>query len=336
MNCFLKSIFALILQINLVSIVDAQISDSVKIISYADKIMVKANLDTQTEEFVIANQNDIYRLALNNKTKLSLSVDYKIISASISFSPKFLPGNNDDDSKGESSFTDLKFRFFPGKFIQTFHYKRLKGFYLKNTPDFVPNWEDENFPYVQFPDLKSTTFGGSTSFVFNPDFSLKSLLYQREWQKFSAGSFVPSLNYDLSFLSNDFGTYKGKERELDFNLDLAYYYNWVISEKFTIAPYAYTGAGIRFTKYREKGEEINAVEKDKYFTYEYGTGIHLGFNSEKFLFGGRLNYASFNYKPDDEKFANNSLYGLIFVGYRFNPPKKVEKIYEKVEEKNPF
>lgn len=335
MNCFLKSIFALILQINLVSIVNAQNSDSLKFISYKDKIMLKANLDTQTEEFVIANQDDIYRLALNNKTKLSLSLDYKIISASISFTPKFLPGNNDDKSKGKSAFTDFKFRFFPGKFIQTFHYKRLKGFYLKNTNEIIPNWQQENNGYLKFPDLKSTTFGGSTSFVFNDEFSLKSLLYQREWKQCSAGSLVPSLNYDLTFLTNDFGTFTGKERELDFNFDLAYYYNWVILEKFTIAPYAYTGAGIRFTKYRQQGEE-NSVEKDKYFTYEYGTGIHLGFNSDKFLFGTRLNYASFNYKPDQERFTDNSLYGLIFIGYRFNPPKKVEKIYKKVEEKNPF
>lgn len=336
MNCFYKSIFVLILQINIFSIVYAQNSDSIKFISYREKIMLKVNLDTQTEEFVIADGDDIYRLALNNKTKLSLSLDYKIISASVSFSPKFLPGNNDDDSKGKSSFTDLKFRFFPGKFIQTFHYKRMKGFYLKNMRDFAPGWQEENHPYVQFPALKNTVFGGSTSFVFNPEFSLKSLLYQREWQKYSTGSFVPSLNYDLSFLTNDFETYTGKERELDFNFDLAYYYNWVIAEKFTVAPYAYAGAGIRFTKYREQGAEINSVEKDKYFTYEYGTGIHLGFNSEKFLFGGRLNYSSFNYKPDDERFSNNSLYGLIFVGYRFNPPKKVERIYEKIEQKNPF
>ncbi|SMC37154.1 DUF4421 family protein [Moheibacter sediminis] len=335
MNYFSKSIFALILQINLISIVYAQNSDSIKFISYKEKIMLKVNLDTQTEEFVLSNQNDIYKLALNNKIKLGLSIDYEFISAIISFTPNFLPGNNDDQSKGKSSFTDLKFRFFPGRFIQTFHYKRLKGFYLKNTREFIANWQEENNTYLKFPDLKSTTFGGSTSFVFRPEFSLKSLLYQREWQKYSAGSLVPSVNYDLTFLTDDFGTFTGTERELDLSLDLAYYYNWVIAEKFTVAPYAYTGAGVRFTKYRQQGE-INSVEKNKYFTYEFGTGIYLGFNSDKFLFGGRLNYASFNYKPDENRFTDNSLYGLIFVGYRFNPPKKVENIYEKVEEKNPF
>jgi len=66
-------------------------------------------------------------------------------------------------------------RFFPGKLIQNLHYRRLKGFYLKNTGDLLPDWQEGCDTYLQFPDLTSQTFGGSTSFVFNPDFSLKSL-----------------------------------------------------------------------------------------------------------------------------------------------------------------
>lgn len=324
------------ISINFSWILNAQITDTTNIISYNDKIMVKANLDTQTEDFAITDQNEIYRLSLNSKIKLSLSLDYKIISASISFSPKFISGNNDNESKGKSAFTDLKFRFFPGRFIQTFHYKRLKGFYLKNTPELLPEWNSETNVYIQFPDLKQTTYGGSTSFIFNPEFSLKSLLYQREWQKFSAGSLIPSVSYDLSFLTNDFGTFKAKERELDFGLELAYYYNWVIAEKFAVAPYTYIGGGVRYINYRKKGTEINSSERDNYITYKYGAGIHLGFNSDKFLFGGRINFDSFNYKQNQNRFADNSLYGLFFVGYRFSPPKKVEKIYEKLEQKNPF
>jgi len=119
---------------------------------------------------------------------------------------------------------------------------------------------------------------------------------------------VPSLNYNLTFLSDDFGAFKGKEKELDFSLDAAYYYNFVFQNKFTIAPYAYVGRGIRFINYRQKGAEMNSEEKNRYFTYEYGVGLHLGYNSEKFLFGGGLNLSSFNYQQDkDNQFKNNSL-----------------------------
>lgn len=314
----------------------AQNEDSVQFISYENKIMFKLNMDNQTEEFVLSSQTDVYKLALNSKTKLSISVDYKIISASVSFSPKFFPGNDDEKTKGKSSLTDFKFRFFPERLIQGFHYKKMKGFYLKNTSEFLPNWEEGRDAYLQFPNLKSTTFGGFTSFVFNPDFSLKSLLYQREWQKYSAGSLVPTLNYDISFLTDDFGSFKGKERELDFSLDLAYHYNWVMTEKFVIAPYAYVGSGIRSIHYRQEGKQINTSEKDNYFTNRYGAGIHLGFNSDNFLVGGRMNVDVFSYREVQDRFKDNSFYALIFIGYRFNPPKKVEAIYDKIERKVPF
>lgn len=299
-----RKLMLIFITINFSLISNAQISDTARFVSYENKIMVKVNLDTQTEEFILIDANDqAYDLALNNKTKLSLSLDYKFISTSISFTPKFLPGNDDEKLKGKSSFTDFKFSFFPGRFIQTLHYKRLKGFYLKNTRELLTDWQQGQDAYIQFPSLTSQSFGGSTSFVFNPDLSLKSLLYQREWQKYSEGSFVPSVNYNLTFLTDDFGTFKGKERELDFSLDLSYYYNWVITDRLIIAPYAFTGSGIRFLKYREKGDEINSEEKDKYFTYEYGAGLHLGYNSEKFLFGGKLNY---RYSTTSNKTLTNS------------------------------
>ena len=92
-----KRLVLILIQLTFYSISDAQISYTLKPISYEHKILVKMNLDTQTEEFVLADLNDVYRLVLNNKTKLSFSADYEFISASIRFTPKFFPGNNDDN-----------------------------------------------------------------------------------------------------------------------------------------------------------------------------------------------------------------------------------------------
>lgn len=39
---------------------------------------------------------------INNKTKVSLSIDYRMISATLSFTPKFFSGNKDNDLKGNS------------------------------------------------------------------------------------------------------------------------------------------------------------------------------------------------------------------------------------------
>ena len=85
--------------------------------------------------------------------KLSLRLDYKFISASYSFTPGFLPGNDDDDEKGNSDYKDFTVRFFPGQFVQEFKYQKLKGFYVENTDELLPDFV-ENSSYILFPDLK--------------------------------------------------------------------------------------------------------------------------------------------------------------------------------------
>lgn len=79
-------------------------TDSTKIKSYADQVMIRVNLDTNIENYTFSeggeeNLNQTI-LSINNKTKTSLSVDYKIISATLSFTPRFFPGNNDNERKG--------------------------------------------------------------------------------------------------------------------------------------------------------------------------------------------------------------------------------------------
>ncbi|AZB24074.1 DUF4421 domain-containing protein [Chryseobacterium bernardetii] len=82
--------------------------------------------------------------SINNKTKVSLSIDYRMISATLSFTPKFFSGNKDNDLKGNSSYTDFSFRFFPKRFIQTFYYKNVKGFYIENMQEVAPPRVVEN------------------------------------------------------------------------------------------------------------------------------------------------------------------------------------------------
>jgi len=55
-------------------------ADSAKIISYTDKVMIRANFDTNVENYTFSegdegNLNETI-LSINNKTKASISVDY--------------------------------------------------------------------------------------------------------------------------------------------------------------------------------------------------------------------------------------------------------------------
>lgn len=316
--------------------------DSAKIISYEEQVMLRINFDTNIEDFVASYNSDAgnlqTRLTINNKTRTSFSLDYKMISAALSFAPDILPGNNDNNLKGESSYTDFVFRFFPDQFIQSFNYRNIKGFYVDNMADFFPDWQRGTDPYLQFPDLRIQTFGGSTSYVLNKDFSLKSIYYQREWQKESSGSLIPVLEYDLSYFSNRNDGLKSRERQYNLGLNLGYHYNWVIAEKINFAPYIFAGIGGKWSSYRTDFADgtKSDPEKDRNLTSKFGTGIHLGYNSRKFLFGAKLNVTSSYYKEDSSsEVINSNVFGLLYFGYRFPPPKVLKRNYDIIEKKIP-
>lgn len=314
-----------------------QSNDSLKVISYDDQISIRANFDTNIEDYTLTNRDADLKgvLAINSKIKTTIGLDYQFLSAGISFAPSFLPGNNEDGLKGESSYTNISIQLFPGRFLQRLNYKNVKGFYLENTQDFLPNWEKGTDPYLQFPDFRVQTFGGSTSYFLNKNFSLKSLLFQREWQNFSSGSLVPSLDYDLTYFSDKYEDSSSKERQFNISTNLAYYYNYLVTPNFNIAPFISTGIGSKFSKFED--DESPIITKSNYFMYQYSAGIQAGYNTSQFFAGGKLNYSSNNYSDQSkESISNNQFYGLLFIGYRFAPPKFVKDSYEKIHSKLPF
>ncbi|WP_353147878.1 DUF4421 family protein [Chryseobacterium sp.] len=315
-------------------------TDTANIKSYADQVMIRANLDTNIESFIFSegkNRDENQQIfSINNKTKISLSVDYRIISATLSFAPRFFPDNRDNELKGNSSYTDFSFRFFPKRFIQTFYYKNVKGFYLENMQDFVPGWQEGKDPHIQFPDLRVQSFGGSTSYVLNKNFSARSIYTQGEWQKHSGGSWVPFLDYNLTIFSNIVDQQKSKEFQYKIGANMGYFYNWVIGRKVNIAPYLALGFGGNFSSYREY-ENGGSKENAQYFTMRMEGGLHVGYNTDRFLLGGKLNFSAYTYdQKKNQAVENNNAYGLLYIGYRFPPPKMVKETYDKIQKKIPI
>ncbi|KPH11838.1 DUF4421 family protein [Chryseobacterium sp. ERMR1:04] len=317
--------------------------DTAIIKSYADQVMIRANLDTNIESYIFS-EGDAKNakqtiLSINNKTKTSLSLDYRIISATISFAPRFIPGNNDNANKGNSSYTDLRFRFFPKRFTQTLYYKRVKGFYIENMKDLLPEWQEGRDPYLQFPNLKIQSFGGSTSYTLNKNFSLNSIYTQGEWQKKSSGSWVPFLDYDRTTFSNVEDNQKSKEIQYNIGANMGYFYNWVIAKKVNISPYASLGFGGKFSSYRDSLEDgtKGAKENTQYLAVKFTGGLHVGYNTDRFLFGGKMNFYADAYNEEkNSTVENNNIYGLLYIGYRFAPPKVVKRNYDKLQEKIPI
>ncbi|MBE4950543.1 DUF4421 family protein [Chryseobacterium culicis] len=315
-------------------------SDTANTKSYADQVMIRVNLDTNIESYVFTagegkNASETV-FSINNKTKTSLSVDYRIISATLSFAPRFLEGNNDDNMKGKSSYTDFSFRFFPGRIIQNLYYKNVKGFYVENMKDLSPDWQEGRDPYIQFPDLRVQTFGGSTSYILNKNFSAKAIYTQGEWQKKSSGSWVPFVDYDLTIFRNTIDGVKDKEVQYNIGGNIGYFYNWVIGSKVNISPYLAVGIGGKFSSYRDYQNE-GIKENAQYATIRMQGGLHVGFNTDRFLFGGKMNFNANGYdQKNNQTVENNNLYGLLYMGYRFAPPKVVKNTYDKIQKKIPI
>ena len=300
--------------------------DSTNFISYESDIMIRSNFYTNREAYFYTYENNNIHLVTNNKIYTSLSLDYEVISVAIGFAPNIISRNKNDSLKGKSSFTQISFSMFPKNFIQTFGYKRNKGFYLTNTIEYDPNWREGIDPYIQFPDLEIQEFLGSTSYVFNKNFSVKSIYYQNEWQKISSGSLITSLDYNLTVTRDKIDGKINRDNLFNFGINIGYHYNWIVSKNVNISPHIYVGLG-------GKSETENNMYLDK----RTGGGLFVGYNTDKFLFGSKINLSFSRYKINSgERVENDIINGLFYIGFRFKPPKVISKNYDNLQKKVPF
>ena len=304
--------------------------DSTAIVSYVDKIIIKANLNTQRDVFTsnYDNNETDFKITTNDNLRLFLSLDYDFIGFSIGFDPNFLNENNDNDLKGKSSFSDFRFRMFLGKWVQSMHYGETKGFYIENTEDFIPDWNEGTDPYIQFPNLKKTSYGMTTAYVFNSNFSYRNLVYQTEWQKKSAGSFVPKLYYNYNELSFKTENVSSIEKFYNLKLELAYYYTFVIHENWFIAPYIAPAAGVRFSKTKTERDNETFSTDETHYPLSLSKGLQLGYSSRRIIFGLNINN-QFNWFREDSVTAitEDRIYGLVYFGYRFDAPKFLDNTF---------
>jgi hypothetical protein len=311
----------------------AQEADSLQIKSYVDKIILKINLDTQNEEFLIfSDQQEQIALSTNNSLRLDLSLDYEFLGFSIGFAPNFFNSNKDDARKGSSELTDIGFRFFLGRWTQELTYQSNEGFYVENTADFIADWNANSDPYIQFPDLKRTYYGGSTAYVLNDRFSLRNIVYNTEWQLKSAGSFVPTARYGYRRISATLNQTREIENNFELDLIAAYYYTWVIHANWFIAPQLSPGIGIRFSNTTQ--ENTTARERDTRYPLILDGGLQLGYSSERFIAGGLLNFQSIYTKTGSgSSVINDQVFARFFVGIRLDPPEFIAKQARRINEK---
>ncbi len=280
--------------------------------SYDEKVIASLYvLNTSNSFEAIVNSEGTRRrfeFVPNRRSQIGASLSYKFIDVSYGLAPKFIEDNK--DNKG-SKFLTFDTRFYLKRWAQSILFINQTGF----------NINDGEIE-IAFPKFRSTKIGGVTSYVCNDKFSFRTLANQRQWQTKSAGSFIPSLAFVYTNLDLNDSTGNTHSDIYTVSLAPSYFYNWVIDEHLLIASGISVGAG------------ITSIDRDVYPVYEFRGNLKVAYNSDSFFTFMRINTLNFIQDDQAEIQLNDNLTVLNFViGYRFNPPKKVQEVYQKVTKK---
>ena len=299
------------------SLLQAQSTGDSGIISFADKLLLRANINTQSETFSIIDNQERYTIEALNSFRLQLAANYKFIGFSIGFSPK----SKNSDFKSKFFESQLQF-FIKDKWIQSFKHSKIEGFYLEN----VQTLDIE----AQFPNLKSTSWTGQTAYIYNADFSLKHLSHQNEWQKYSAGSFIPSLKYGLNKISDFINNEKYIQNNFDITLAPAYYYTWCLQDNWFVSSNISPALGVRFSKDKTATSEVNQT----LFTKALSIGFQFGYTSRKISAGATFNFNSNSINSSTTReLTNDKNYANLYFAYRIDPPAFLEHTITKISDK---
>lgn len=287
--------------------------------SYDDYVQFRLGFSNSFNAFHIVDEPASldFTLAPNQQLRTTLSIIYKFIEIDLGYTPEFIRFNNDDDIKGKTRFYNLGARFYFGKWMQQAQYATTKGYYVDKADIGI----EEN---ILFPDFRVKKFGGSTSYVFNPDFSFRAIFQQAEWQKQSVGSFVPGISYYFTEITNGGPS---KDKIFDVALGPAYYYNLVIGDKFLVSAGAYAGIGYNVTKTTYNNDTPD--EKVDGLSLQTQLRLTLGYNTTRFYTGAAASLNSFSYDNDARIHVQDRQQFLEFyLGYRFMGPKKVGELLD--------
>ncbi len=307
--------------------------------SVLDYINIKFDLESNNERFEIKGGDFDYDIRPNVSTISRVSVNYSFISFSLSYLPKFFPGNNDNDLKGKTKGSSFGLNLNFKHWVQELKYGKVTGFYLENSPDYVTPWIEGTTPFIQFPELKVTSVRGATSYKFNSNFSLKAISTQTEIQVKSTGSFIPGLIYSYFIIDNKSSASNQSSSQRSNNYEIlanfGYYHTFVLNKSWYIALGVSPSIGYNYTDLLTRLPDDYIHTNSCTAIYRINGKSGLGFNSERF-FGGFEIVAYRSNKEDNNTTINQiTTYNALqfFVGYRFKAPKKVQELVKKTESK---
>lgn len=272
--------------------------------TFPDKITLRLSLQTTSNNFTLRDKITRSKTEFipNDKSYLGLSVLFRFLEVDFGYAPNFLSENKDN---GDSKLITFNIRTFFGQYMQTVDIYKQKGFFIRTSDLTLP-----------INDLKTFKIGGTSSYIFNSDFSFRAIGFQNEWQKESVGSFIPSISYYYTkFKLEDPIIENQLEHSFKLAIGPGYYYNWVFDENYLVSSGATGGLGFNLSK----SQGVTSFNGLAQLVFRL-TG---GYNSESFFSGVNINTQLLTHTSADNFILDDSISFLEFyVGYRFDAPKK--------------
>ncbi|MGB5653773.1 MAG: DUF4421 family protein [Robiginitalea sp.] len=283
-------------------------------IAFSDKITFRVGVQNAANRFVLsAEDGTSVRYRPVNRNIVKISTQFRALDISFGLTPAIL---NPERDRENARIRNMNFRVFLGRWMQTFDYYDQRGHFGEFDGD-----------EVYLPDLESRKIGGTTAYVFNRNFSFRALISQNEWQRRSAGSFVPRFvayytRYKLVLEDSVL-----RSHSYDLGLGPGYHYNWVLHPNIMVSAGNTTGIGINFLE-----DDGNTTTTSFLWETIFRGGI--SYNSNRFFGGVDLSYAFLEHSRSREVRVDDRIYfAQVYIGYRIQAPRKLIEAAEKVNRK---
>ncbi len=306
-----------------------------------NKISLVAGVSYVNNSFGLYYEGQTFLLKPNDSFYTEFFLRYRWVDASISFAPKLVRINNDDDIKGKTRYFNLGFAFFLNpKLRQYINYSQVKGLYFESTKRFFEAVFDTEVAneftndYMQFPDAKYQSFTGETSYLWvgNKD-NYRS--YTNMTHKPLKNDFVM-----ISGLFYQYNVMKDTDRVIYQGMEISDSSNDNSVTKDIRLTFR-TGGGMQKV-IAKNWYAIIELYPQVYYAHlidenynEFNIGLNsntrIGFDNGKWFFGGgaQLNWINSN----NENFYSTTNWLFRFgLGFRINSPKFVNQQFDRIDQ----
>lgn len=326
---------------------DSIINDTLNpyIEDHKKQLNIKFDISNDQINYNIPYDNETVSIKTNLKVSYGFIFSYKYFSVRLGIRPKL--SENEEKNKGKTDVFRIGIKMLFNKWSHNLEYNYFRGYYVDNTNEVSSLDTPEDF-FIQFPNLTTNTFSGTSKYKFNDNYSVRAVESNTEIQLKSAGTLMPGIAYsyydikgtdkikteeDVTITRDDFNDFKG----FTFILETGYYYTFVLHKYWYVNIFATPGLGFDFvtTTFNSPNSSYDENFNNTYFSFK--SGAALGYNGKKIYFGCefKYNYLSGNNNDKDSEALPIRSNFHAFIGYRFKAPKQVSKPLDFIEEKVP-